>query len=58
MRTLASVWRTQLEAVARTMVSKVDRSCVCCKTLKDDYTLNLKAKLVFFGLNHGGEFIL
>ena len=30
-------------------VSKVHRSCVCWKTLKDYYTLNLKAKLVFFG---------
>ena len=39
-------------------MSKVDGICVCWKTLKDDYTLNLKVKLLFFGLNHEGEFIL
>ena len=39
-------------------VSKVDGICVCWKTLKDDYTLNLKIKLLFFGLNHEEEFIL
>ena len=33
-----------------TTVSKVEPSCVCWKTLKDDYSLNVKAKLVFFWL--------
>ena len=31
-------------------VSKVDGICVCWKTLKDDYTLNIKVKLLFFWL--------
>ena len=29
-------------------VSKVDGICVCWKTLKEDYTLNIKVKLLFF----------